>query len=156
MALIHQRLYQDEDLVGVDTVEYIDKLTSSLINSYQIDDTSIQIHTFVDPMKLDVDTLIPIGLILNELISNSLKYAFKKQETGIVEIHLRRHESDIILKVSDNGQGLPADFSIEDSKSLGYRLIKAFSDKLGALLTIGHSLSGTQVSMTIPNPQILL
>lgn len=154
MALIHQKLYQDEDLVGVETAEYIDKLTNSLVNSYKVDNTSIKILTYVDPMKLDVDTLVPIGLILNELISNSLKYAFKNQESGVLEIHLRRHESDILLKVSDNGQGLPADFSIESSKSLGYRLVKAFSEKLGASLTIGHSPSGTHASMIIPNPHI--
>src|SRR5690625_1691740 len=82
MALIHQKLYQDEDLVGVDIAEYIDKLTVSLASSYKTSTGNIEIKTDVDPMKLDVDTIIPIGLILNELISNSFKYAFDMEKGG--------------------------------------------------------------------------
>lgn len=155
MALIHQNLYQDEDLVGVDTVEYIDKLTNNLVNSYKVFEKDIEIKTYVDSMKLDVDTLIPIGLILNELISNALKYAFNGVDDGVLEIHLLNQDNSIHLKVSDNGGGLPKNFAIENSKSLGYRLIKAFSEKLSAALTIEHSPAGTVISMNIPNPKIL-
>lgn len=155
MALIHQKLYQDEDLVAVDAVEYIEKLTNSLVNSYRISNEKIEIKTCVDPLKLDVDTIIPIGLILNELISNSLKYAFKDVEGGVLEIYLQKQENAIRLKVADNGQGLPETFSVENPKSLGYRLIKAFAEKLKATLTVGHSPGGTTVSMLIPDPKIL-
>lgn len=155
MALIHQNLYQDEDLVGVDTVEYIDKLTNNLVNSYKVFEKDIEIKSYVDSMKLDVDTLIPIGLILNELISNALKYAFNGVDDGILEIHLLNQANAIHLKVADNGGGLPKNFAIENSKSLGYRLIKAFAEKLSAALTIEHSPAGTVISMNIPNPKIL-
>lgn len=155
MALIHQKLYQDEDLVGVDVVEYIDKLTRSLVDSYKTSDTEINIRTNVDPVKLDVDTIIPIGLILNELISNALKYAFEEDHEGTIAVSLLQQEHAIKLEVSDNGRGLPETFSIENSKSLGYRLIKAFADKLIATLSIEHPSTGTTVSMLIPNPKII-
>lgn len=155
MALIHQKLYQDEDLVGVDVPEYIDKLTKSLVSSYQISSKDVKIYTDVDPVKLDVDTIIPIGLILNELISNSLKYAFDNDHDGIVEVSLKQNGDGIKLKVSDNGEGLPETFSIENSRSLGYRLIKAFADKLKATLSVECPPNGTSVSMLIPNPKII-
>lgn len=155
MALIHQKLYQDEDLVGVDVVEYIEKLAKSLVESYRIQETEIKIHTDVDQIKLDVDTIIPIGLILNELISNALKYAFEEGKEGTINVLLKKKEHGITLKVSDDGQGLPETFSIENSKSLGYRLIRAFAEKLKATLTVEHPPAGTTVSMLIPNPKIL-
>ncbi len=155
MALIHQKLYQDEDLVGVDVVEYIEKLTKSLVESYSIQNTEVKIHTDVDQIKLDVDTIIPIGLILNELISNALKYAFEEGKEGTIYVSLKKKDNDITLKVSDDGQGLPKTFSIENSKSLGYRLIRAFAEKLKATLTIEYPPAGTTVSMLIPNPKII-
>ena len=155
MALIHEKLYQDEDLVGVDVPGYINKLTSSLVGSYKTSDKDIHIRTDIDPLKLDVDTIIPIGLILNELISNALKYAFDEDHKGTIVVSLRKEKDAIKLQVSDDGQGLPATFSIENSRSLGYRLIKAFSDKLNATLTVEYPPTGTRVSMLIPNPKMI-
>lgn len=153
MALIHQKLYQDEDLVGVDLEEYIDNLTDSLVKSYQSSTVNVEVNTDIDPIKMDVDTIIPIGLILNELISNSFKYAFDADKGGTLEIVLKKQPGAIHLKVSDNGRGLPDHFAIESTKSLGYRLIKAFTDKLRATLTVGHSPAGTVVSISIPDPK---
>ena len=76
MALIHQNLYQEGDLIGVNTRDYITKLTTSLWHSYNIEEERISLITDIDPLRLDVDIMIPVGLILNELISNALKYAF--------------------------------------------------------------------------------
>ena len=100
-------------------------------------------------MKLDVDTVIPLGLILNELISNSLKYAFEDEERGKISISLKKKEEAIELQVSDNGVGLPESFSIETLDSLGFKLIKSFTDKLKAKLDVS-SLEGTRVNMLIP------
>ena len=155
MALIHQKLYQDEDLIGVEIAEYIDKLMLSLVKSYQTSTENIEIKTDIDSMKLDVDTIIPIGLIINELISNSFKYAFDAKKGGSLEVTLKKQEGTINLRVSDNGRGLPDTFSIENTKTLGYRLIKAFADKLKATLTVGHSSTGTVVSISIPDQRFL-
>src|SRR5690625_6114114 len=98
---------------------------------------------------------ISIGLILNELISNSFKYAFDMEKGGHLEVALKKQNGTIHLKVSDNGRGLPDTFSIENTKTLGYRLVKAFADKLKATLTMGHSPAGTVVSMSIPDQRFL-
>src|SRR5690606_25019018 len=110
MALIHQKLYQDENLVEVDVQEYIDKLTGSLVSSYQTSDKTVHFHTDVDSIKLDVDSIIPIGLILNELISNALKYAFDNDHSGTIGVSLKERNDGIRLEVSDDGLGLPDTF----------------------------------------------
>ena len=153
MALIHQNLYQDENLVGVDMAEYIDKLTRSLVSSYAISQDLIRIHTQVDPVKLDVDVIIPLGLILNELISNALKYAFPEERAGTIEVSFRQETAGWRLEVKDDGVGLPSGFSPGDSPSLGMFLIQSFAKKLHASFQL-LSESGTSASLFIPSPQL--
>ncbi len=150
IALIHKNLYQDEDLVGVDAAEYIDKLTDSLINSYNINPQHIIIKKDIDALKLDVDTIIPLGLIINELISNSLKYAFTNDQQGELNMVLKKEDKGLRLSISDNGKGLPSNFDIENLKSLGFRLVKAFTQKLEGALSV-RSDHGTSVEILIPN-----
>lgn len=154
MALIHQNLYQDTALVGVETSDYVNKLANSLIKNYKIEDKKIVLNIDVDPMKLDIDTIIPLGLVINELISNALKYAFTNQSSGAIDILLKSSDKTLTLSVVDNGKGLPKDFSVEQVSSLGFRLIKAFSDKLKADLNISSSDEGTKISLTIPNLKV--
>lgn len=154
MALIHKNLYQDENLVGVDTIEYIDKLTESLVSSYNINLDHITIEKDIDRMKLDVDTIIPLGLILNELISNSLKYAFPNEQQGKIKTILKKKDDGLHLQVADNGKGLPPDFDIENLKSLGFRLVKAFAQKLNAELKI-HSGEGTRIELFVPKEKLV-
>lgn len=154
MALIHQNLYQDTALIGVETSDYVNKLANSLIKNYKIEDKKIVLNIDVDPMKLDIDTIIPLGLVINELISNALKYAFTNQSSGAIDILLKSSDKTLTLSVVDNGKGLPKDFSVEQVSSLGFRLIKAFSDKLKADLNISSSDEGTKISLTIPNLKV--
>lgn len=149
MALIHKNLYQEENLVGVDAADYIDKLTDSLMANYQISEQNIAIKKDIDPLQLDVDVVIPLGLILNELITNSLKYAFGENEKGQISMSLKKEKEGIRLRVEDNGKGLPEGFDFERLSSLGFRLIKAFSQKLEGVLNISSS-GGTQVDLFIP------
>ncbi len=150
MALIHKNLYQEDNLVGVDAAEYIDKLTDSLMSSYQINENQIHFQKDIDPVQLDVDVVIPLGLILNEVITNCLKYAFAEDEYGTIQMSLKQEEEGIRLLVADNGRGLPSDFNLEELSSLGFRLIKAFTQKLEAILNIS-SKKGTQIEVFIPN-----
>ncbi len=150
MALIHQNLYLDENLVGVNSLTYIDKLTQSLLNNYQVSEGKIELSTDVDELNIDVDTIIPIGLILNELVSNSLKYAFVEKKDGKIVINLKQIGENLELSVSDNGKGLPDSFSPSTSKSLGYRLITSFARKLKADLQIFRPEKGTLVKLSIP------
>lgn len=150
MALIHQNLYQDTDIIGVEINDYVNKLANSLVKNYKLEETNIKLNIDVDAVKLDIDTIIPIGLVINELISNALKYAFTDQDYGILNIYLKQKHNVLILSVTDNGKGLPQNFNIEQISSLGFRLIKAFSDKLGAKITIDSSKQGTKISLNIP------
>jgi len=152
MALIHQNLYQSENLVGVDAADYIHKLTDSLVQNYNTSDNDIEITTNIDELKLDIDTIIPFGLMINELISNSLKYAFVDSKIqGKIHIKLVKESNNLVLEVSDNGIGLPKDFEITKTTSLGYKLIKAFSKKLNAKLELGKNIvnQGTKVRLEI-------
>ena len=149
MSLIHQNLYQDNNLVGVPVKPYIDTLAKNLIYNYKVEDKNISLQTDIDDLKLDVDTIIPFGLIINELISNALKYAFVNKDEGEITITLKLKDEVLILTVADNGKGLPDDFSIEKVSSLGYRLIKSFSQKLKAELQIRKQTIGTKISLKI-------
>ena len=151
MALIHQNLYQDPELIGVETNVYINKLASNLITNYKTEDKNIELKTDIDTLYLDIDTIIPLGLIINELISNSLKYAFENKVSGLINIKLKESDSSLNLTVMDDGLGLPEDFSIESVSSLGFRLITALSDKLKANLSIETPKHGTKVTLDILN-----
>ncbi|MBE9011762.1 PAS domain S-box protein [Pseudanabaenaceae cyanobacterium LEGE 13415] len=129
MALIHEKLYQSEDLAKTHFSEYIHSLTTALFRSYSANSRAIQLNLNVQDVRLSIDTAIPCGLIINELVSNSLKYAFPSGETGSINIELHAQEeplSDLIrysLIVGDNGQGFPPDLDFRNTKSLGLQLV---------------------------------
>ncbi len=149
MALIHQNLYQEENLVGVHLPDYIEKLTENLMASYRVDQDHIQLTQDVAPISLDVDVLIPLGLILNELISNSLKHAFTDRSAGQIEVQVLKAERGLEVLVKDNGIGLPTDFKPEQVKSMGFKLIRSFISKMEGKLEIASS-GGTQIRMVLP------
>lgn len=151
MSLIHQNLYQVNNLTGVNIIMYLKDLVDNLVKNYATENTKIDVYYDTESLKLAIDTIIPIGLIVNELISNILKHAFKNKTNGEIKVNLNRKNEQIILMVKDNGNGMPRDFSIENTKSLGFKLIKAFSQKLNAKLTIDSSEKGTRVIIKIPN-----
>lgn len=148
MALIHQKLYQEDNLTGIQVKEYIEKLTQSLFHSYNIAPDKIKLELDIDNLNLDVDTLIPIGLIINELVSNALKHAFEETASGKVHVSLKEGDSQLKLEVSDNGKGLGSPESDALKKSFGYRLISAFSARLKANMDIEGD-QGTTVRMYI-------
>lgn len=85
---------------------------------------------------MDIDFVIPIGFVLNELISNALKYAFSNKEFGILHIALQQNNDELLLKVKDNGDGFPSGLNIYKAESFGYKLVKAFAQKLKARLEV--------------------
>jgi two-component sensor histidine kinase len=150
MALIHQNLYRDDDLTTVDVRDYIDKLTQSLFYSYNINKDRVHLTTHIDELQLDVDVVVPLGLILNELISNALKYAFEQVEYGgMLRVSLTREFDQLVLQVQDNGKGLPESMNMDKPASMGYQLIKSLSQKLKATISI-ESNKGTLAKMIIP------
>ena len=150
MALIHQNLYQEDNLTGIDVNDYISKLCENLFESYNIHPTRIKLIKEIQSLNLDVDTVVPLGLILNELITNSLKYGFPGDKTGAVKIILKEENNTLFLKVFDNGVGLPDDFQKKYETTFGYRMINAFIQKLkGELKTFTDE--GTKVEIAIKN-----
>jgi len=152
MSLIHQSLYNEEDLARIDVKEYIERLAENLFQSYAIHDHSITWKADIDAIKLDVETVIPIGLIINELITNSLKYAFSNQSTGHIRIGLHRQSDSLKLQVYDNGKGLPVDYSLDKQVSFGHKMISAFLRKMNGTLRM-YSEDGTKVDIDIPYTQ---
>jgi two-component sensor histidine kinase len=148
MALIHQNLYSEGNIKGIRTKEYISNLLQSLCNSYNITNDKIKVNTQIDDLNLDVDTMIPLGLVLNELVSNSLKYAFKDGRKGELNILLKEKPEHLLLRVSDNGAGYPEGMNVKEGKSFGMKMIRAFAQKLKAKLDI-YNNNGAVVEMQI-------
>ncbi|KCZ71707.1 putative ATPase [Candidatus Methanoperedens nitroreducens] len=153
MALIHEKLYQSESLAKIDLHEYIQSLTNNLFISYGVSETVIKPKIRVDNITLNVDTVIPCALIINELVSNSLKHAFpdssaRKNEQGEIYVDLRHGQNNkLILTVGDNGIGMPAGFDIQKSETLGLRLVSVLAGQLKGSIQINNH-RGTEFVIT--------
>ena len=148
MALIHQRLYQEDNLTGVHIKEYLSSLTKSVFNSYQVLEDRVSLHLDIEDLNIDVDTLIPIGLIVNELVSNALKYAYPNSKKGVINVSLKEELGVLKLRVSDDGIGLDKKNESKLESSFGYKLINAFSSQLNGELSIDGD-AGTSVLLLI-------
>lgn len=142
MALIHEKLYQSESLSIIDFPEYIRSLTNYLFTSYGAAGRSIRPRILVKDISLDVDTTIPCALIINELVSNALKHAFpasrRSEEPGEICIDMHSESGNRFqLTVSDNGVGLPEGFKIDNSESLGLKLVAVLVKQLAGTISIG-------------------
>ncbi|HWW39876.1 sensor histidine kinase [Pedobacter sp.] len=132
ISLIHQRLHQKEDFQCIDIQIIIRDIVRYLKESLMNND-NIEFKIKSISVKMDVTKAVPIGLILNEAITNSIKHAFSGQSVGEINIELDYDlENNLILSISDNGQGLPIGFDLKKSNSLGFYLIKTMSDQLDA------------------------
>jgi two-component system, sensor histidine kinase PdtaS len=148
MALIHETLYQSENLSKINFPAYIDQLAAHLFRSYGADPARIRISASIGDLRLPIDTAVPCGLIVNELVSNSLKYAFPGERSGVVRIEMHEEECGrICLEVSDDGVGLPEGVGFGSMKSLGLRLVRTLADQLGGSIEMTGA-SGTRVALT--------
>lgn len=146
MSLIHQKLYQHDNATSVQMDDYLNELLCYLEESFDLNG-SIRFEKNLEPIQLDISQAIPLGLILNEAITNSIKYAFPQQRGGIVSITLTQTANDMVhLSVSDNGIGLPAGWEQKLNQSLGVKLMKGLSEDIQASFNIG-SEGGTRVSV---------
>lgn len=149
MAFIHQNLYEDEGMNLVDMKNYIQNLIDHLYTTFHKNSESINIETHVSPVLLHMDMVVSVGMIINELVTNSLKYAFLNKKEGTIKVHLSERNQFITFIVEDNGQGLPPQLDVFTIKSFGYKMIRAFVQKLKAQMTI-ESDAGTKVSIVFP------
>ena len=138
MALIHQKLYQNEDLSVIEMQSYIESLINSVQSVYKKGGHNINITVDAEGVELDIDRAIPFGLMLNELVSNSFKYAFpENDENGKIYIHIRKiGEKEGYFEYSDNGIGLPEDTDERANSSMGIRLMNRLANQLQTTLNI--------------------
>lgn len=129
MSLIHEKLYQSRDFTKIDLKGYIKDLVTGLIQSYEANPARITLNINVEDVSLSINTAIPCGLLINELVSNSLKYAFPEGKPGEIKISLRSiDENKLELIVSDNGVGIPQNVDFKKSESWGWRLITLLAE----------------------------
>ena len=151
MALLHELLYQSEDLAVVDFSKYIRRMAEHLFRSYGVESRQIRLHSQLDPMGLELDDALPCGLLISEVISNCLKHGFPQGREGEVRISLCRQPTTVALLLADNGVGLPDNLDWTTSRSLGLRLVRALAQQLRADLNI-RSHGGTEVKLVFtPN-----
>ena len=147
MSYIHETLYQTSDFSSIEFTDYISSLARNLILSYSRSDVQVELDTKFDKIFLDLDQAIPCGLIINELVSNALKYAFPDRDKGTLTLNITEKEGKIAMLVADDGIGLPKDFKYEDSDSLGIYLVYALVEQLDAEIKI-DSEAGTTFLIT--------
>ena len=143
MSLIHELMYGSKDFVGVNIKDYIERLTGYLIKTYS-SLKRIKLNLDLEEHSLDLDSIIPCGLIINEAITNSLKYAFPYEDTGNIYISFKKIKDEFCLTLSDDGVGIKNEIDFENISSLGLRLINLFTRQLRGTLEVVRPEKGLQ------------
>jgi len=150
MALIHECIYQSESLAYLDVKKYFEDLLNYLSTSYS-NDKNIKVHSFIDNVSLDIDKMVPTGLMVNELVSNAFKYAFSHKNNGTVELSLKENNKMLTLTVSDDGEGLPGNVDEIKSESLGLQLVSVLVKQLKGTMKITSDKMGTSFEIIFSN-----
>ncbi len=144
MAMVHEMLYMRDDLSKIEYKSYVKELSEYLIRSLKGRENNIKLKLNIEDVKLGIDTAIPLGLLINEAITNALKYGIKDDAEGEIHIELRQENyRDYILSIGDNGVGIPEKVNFKSSKSLGLKLIHNLARQLRGTITRDHSKKGT-------------
>jgi two-component system, sensor histidine kinase PdtaS len=132
MSLVHQKLYQTNNFSEIQIGDYIKQLASSIENSYKKKDTDIELEIDTGNLSFSLEIVIPLGLIVNELLTNSYKYAFDEKAKGKIRVKLfKTDENKYNLVVKDNGKGFPPGFELEKQESLGLTLVSLLAEQIG-------------------------
>lgn len=152
IALVHEKLYQTETFADIDLSDYIRDLSNMIINMFDSEESKVEMDQKLDSIVVNIKQAVPIGLICNELINNCYKYAFKDMNEGVISIILKREDDDVLLKVSDNGTGLPDDFDLNGKSSLGMTLLNALTSQIrGELNVTSEPGKGTNFTIRFPH-----
>lgn len=146
MALVHEKLYQSEDMISVDFADYIQNLANYLFGAYSVGDKNISLKLDVDNVFLGMDTAVPLGIIINELVSNALKHAFSDRESGEICVCLKKEgeRNRFSLIVRDNGRGFPEDIDFRETDSLGLQLVTNLVDQVEGSIELKTTSNGTE------------
>jgi PAS domain S-box-containing protein len=143
MAMIHSKLYNSNDLTHIHIKNYIENFVSDLFYLYDIDKKIISLNTDIEDLEMGIDTAIPLGLIINELVNNILKHAFPNNQRGNILISLKTVDNEFILKISDNGVGLPENIKPDDTETLGLQLVNNLVEQIEGSIEISRN-GGTE------------
>ncbi|MBC7696366.1 MAG: hypothetical protein H7141_13070 [Burkholderiales bacterium] len=147
MALVHEMLYKSSDLSKIPLKDYIESLSDSVLNSYAVPDSEIEFCCEIETdIYFDIDRMIPIGLILNEVISNSLKYGFPEKK-GRIFVGLKSLNNSYTLTINDNGKGLKDGFDLDKDSHLGMQLVCMLAEQLDGKLKL-ESRNGVNYSVS--------
>ncbi len=154
MALVHERLYQTEDFGHLEFSDYASMLASDIWQAHAAERVGLRLDLQVSPVVLSVETAIPCGLILNELVVNAVKHAFRDRSEGCVRIELKQGAKRLVsLRVVDDGVGLPPGVNWRESSSLGLRLVRMLATQLRGSIE-ANSVHGTEFHLTFTPPKI--
>ena len=151
LALVHEYLYRGKDLAHIDLKNYITALGKGLFQSYEAAKQGVRFDVNIQDIYVDINTSIPLGLISNELITNSLKYAFRDRKDGTLTITAIEDPQALTFMVADNGIGMSPNITLENQTSLGLRLVHSLTGQLNGTVIIDHT-EGTKFVLTIPKP----
>ena len=149
MALVHEKLYQSEDLARINYKDYLRTITRSLVQSYRQAGTAVDLRLDLEELFIPVDAAIPCSLVVNELLTNAMKYAFRGCERGVVSITLSHKDGEVELAVADNGVGFPEDVDYTNTETLGMQLVTNLVGQLRGTLEADFS-SGTRFVIRFP------
>jgi PAS domain S-box-containing protein len=152
MALIHEDIYQSESFTDLNLKDYIMNLCSNIRSAFCSDDKKVEIKYNLININLEIDNIIPLGLLINEIITNAFKYAFQNEVSGIVGVNLRKENDIVFLEIYDNGPGLSNESKFENSKTLGFQIIKSLVTQINGKLDY-HNNNGAHflISFKIKN-----
>jgi PAS domain S-box-containing protein len=146
MAFVHESLYQTKDFSNISFREYVENISRNLVHSYASTDYPPELKLDLDDIQLNLDIAIPCGLIINELLSNSLKYAFEPKKKGKIEISIRQKEKTILISIADNGRGLPENIDFRNTESLGLQLVVSLVEQINGKIKL-DSKKGTKFTI---------
>lgn len=151
MAYIHESLYQNKTFTSINFSEYISTLTNNILQSYAATTQKVRLVLEIQKVILNLDTSIPAGLIINELVTNSIKHAFAGRNDGIILINLHTKNNTLFLEVSDNGKGFPKEVDFKNTNSLGLQLVNTLIEQLnGNIELTGNKYGGTSFYINFP------
>ena len=136
ISLTHQMLYQKANISSISLTEYVQNLVSQIEKTIFSNDIELTTSLNITERRINIDAAVPLGLLINEILTNAYKHAFSKNEKGKVTVSLGENEKGCILKISDNGKGLPLNFETANQKSMGMELIQILAGQLNAELKI--------------------
>jgi PAS domain S-box-containing protein len=149
MSLVHERLYKTQELSRIDLADYISKLAEELLRSQKVTQ-KVELDLNLAGISLDINHAVPVGLILNEILTNSLKYAFPDGREGKISISAEQTGDSYVIHIGDDGVGIPADFDWQKSNTLGMKLIHGLVSQVDGTITLDR-VGGTGYTIRIPD-----